>query len=286
MGRRDPADDRGLEPQAPAARLAAGRRRGDATASSSASVTSSRASAAARCCATSGRSLRSSASSAASTSAAERRGVFALGPVELAVGDLVARRAASRRAAGDADVPRPSSDGRHAGARATGAVGRRRPGPRRPDRGSGAIRGRPAVRARRSPPTDPPASERPARAPGHEAVRAVARPRGPHRARRPDRRTGRPGRSAFDDDAVEGLYVVAASIARSLAAERAAFGFTAAGYTGPRRGSPTSRSRRRPARSSGSSTCSPGCRRTRRRRSSGCSSSSTGSSAPERRSSS
>ncbi len=37
---------------------------------------------------------------------------------------------------------------------------------------------------------------------------------------------------AFDDDAVEGLYVIAASIARSLAAERAAFGITAAGYVG------------------------------------------------------
>ena len=36
----------------------------------------------------------------------------------------------------------------------------------------------------------------------------------------------------FDDDAVESLYVVAASIARSLAAERSAFGIAAAGYTG------------------------------------------------------
>lgn len=37
---------------------------------------------------------------------------------------------------------------------------------------------------------------------------------------------------AFDDDAVESLFVIAASVAWSLGAEKAAFGLTAAGYTG------------------------------------------------------
>src|SRR4029079_3404671 len=37
---------------------------------------------------------------------------------------------------------------------------------------------------------------------------------------------------AYDTDDVESLYVVAASIARSLAGEKAAFGLAAAGFTG------------------------------------------------------
>src|SRR6185369_3904315 len=41
---------------------------------------------------------------------------------------------------------------------------------------------------------------------------------------------------SYDDEALESLLVVAGSVARSLAHERAAFGITAAGYSGlPRR---------------------------------------------------
>ena len=63
---------------------------------------------------------------------------------------------------------------------------------------------------------------------------------------------------AYDPDDVESLYVVAASIARALAGEKAAFGLAAAGFTGaetPLRDRPDLVVG--PARPSGSSTCWP-----------------------------
>ncbi len=162
---------------------------------------------------------------------AERRGVFVLGPVDLAVGDLVARRAATQtRPATQTFLVRP---------RALVA-----PGLERPERWGGVDRVRAGL-------TEDPARFAGVRpyAPG-DPLRRI-HPRASARLGRPVTKRFEPSRDrevlialdvqtdhgpawevAYDDEAVEDLYVVAASIARSLATERAAFGIAAAGYTG------------------------------------------------------
>lgn len=162
---------------------------------------------------------------------AARRGVYVLGPVALAVGDLVARRAASDELASSVTfLVRP---------RTVGA-----PPLERPERWGGVERVRAGL-------TEDPARFAGVRpyAPG-DPLRRIHQ-RASARLGRPVTKRFEPSRDrevlialdvqtehgptwdvAFDDDAVEDLYVVAASIARSLAGERAAFGIAAAGYTG------------------------------------------------------
>ena len=207
--------------------------------------------------------------------------MYDLGPVDLSVGDLFARRPRSRSAIIGA-VHRPAADGRTTGIE-------------RPDQWGGVERAKPGL------------SEDPSRfagvrpyAPG-DPLRRV-HPRASARLGTPVTKRFEPSRDrevlivldvqvrhgpaweiAFEPDEVEALHVVAASIARALATERAAFGIAAAGFTGAESRFahvPISSSAGRP---SGSSTCSPGCRRTRRRRSSGCSRWSAGSPGPGRR---
>lgn len=162
---------------------------------------------------------------------ADRRGVFILGPVALAVGDLVARRAATEdRPATDTFLVRPRTV-------ATPAL-------ERPERWGGVERVRAGL-------TEDPARFAGVRpyAPG-DPLRRIHQ-RASARLGRPVTKRFEPSRDrevlialdvqtehgpawdvSFDDEAVEDLYVVAASVARSLASERAAFGIAAAGYTG------------------------------------------------------
>jgi len=162
---------------------------------------------------------------------AERRGVYDLGPVELSVGDLFAGQAATeRRHDVDRFLVRP---------RTVAAASLRRR-----DTLGGADRARFGL------------SEDPSRfagirdyAPG-DPLRRI-HPRASARLGRPVVKRFEPSRdrevllaldvqtaagpvpgSAFDDEEVESLFVVAASLARSLADERAAFGLAAAGYHG------------------------------------------------------
>jgi uncharacterized protein (DUF58 family) len=162
---------------------------------------------------------------------ADRRGVYELGPVRLSVGDLFARRAVVEdRDDIDRFIVRPRTVPLE--------------GLERPDRWGGEDRARFGL------------TEDPARFAG---VRPYAL--GDPRRRihqRTSARLNRPVTKRFepssdrevlialdlqtehrptwelvvDDDAVEALIVVAASIARSLAIERASFGLAAAGYTG------------------------------------------------------
>ncbi len=162
---------------------------------------------------------------------AERRGVFVLGPVTLAVGDLVARQAASEG--------RPS--------RARFLVRPRTvatPQLERPERWGGVERVRAGL-------TEDPARFAGVRpyVPG-DPIRRIHQ-RSSARLGGPVTKRFEPSRDrevlialdvqtaqvpawdlAFDDETVEQLYVVAASIARSLAAEHAMFGIAAAGYSG------------------------------------------------------
>jgi uncharacterized protein (DUF58 family) len=157
--------------------------------------------------------------------------VFDLGPVELSVGDLFARRALSE----ERDLPqrfiiRP---------RTVAA-----PGLQRPEKWGGADRARFGL-------TEDPARFAGVRqyAPGDPLRRIHARTSA--RMGRPMTKRFEPSRErevlialdvqtehapswdlTFVQDEVEDLYVVAASIARSLATERTAFGIAAAGYTG------------------------------------------------------
>lgn len=161
----------------------------------------------------------------------ERRGVYVLGPVGLSVGDLVARRAASEmRPATETFLVRP---------RTVAA-----PILERPERWGGTERVRAGL-------TEDPARFAGVRpyAPGDPLRRIY--PRASARLGRPVTKRFDPSRDrevlialdvqtdhgpawevAFDAEAVEDLYVVAASIARSLASEHAAFGIAAAGYSG------------------------------------------------------
>jgi uncharacterized protein (DUF58 family) len=162
---------------------------------------------------------------------AARRGVFALGPVALTVGDLVARQAATEE--------RPSQ--------VTFLVRPRTvttPEMERPERWGGVERVRAGL-------TEDPARFAGVRpyAPGDPLKRIHQRASA--RLGRPVTKRFEPSRDrevlialdvqtehgpawdmTFDDEAVEGLYVVAASVARSLAAEHAMFGIAAAGYSG------------------------------------------------------
>ena len=162
---------------------------------------------------------------------AERRGVYELGPLELSVGDLFARQAALEDRAGvDRFLVRPRTV-------PTAALQRR-------DTWGGLDRARAGL------------SEDPSRfagireyAPG-DPLRRI-HPRASARLGRPvvkrfepsrDREvllaldvqttTGQAWETTWDAEEVESLFVVAASIARSLALERAAFGLAAAGYHG------------------------------------------------------
>jgi uncharacterized protein (DUF58 family) len=162
---------------------------------------------------------------------AARRGVYVIGPVDLAVGDLVARRAATETRPGtETFLVRPRTV-------ATPTL-------ERPERWGGVERVRTGL-------TEDPARFAGVRpyAPG-DPLRRI-HPRASARLGRPVTKRFDPSRDrevlialdvqtehgdaleiAFDDRAVEDLYVVAASIARSLAGERAAFGIAAAGYSG------------------------------------------------------
>jgi uncharacterized protein (DUF58 family) len=161
----------------------------------------------------------------------ERRGVYDLGPIDLSVGDLFARQAAiEERDHRTWFIVRPRTVGTS--------------GIERPDQWGGLERAKQGL------------SEDPSRfagvrpyAPGDPLrrvhQRASARLGTPVTKRfEPSRdrevlialdvqvRAGPAWEIAFDPDEVEALHVVAASIARALATERAAFGFAAAGFTG------------------------------------------------------
>jgi uncharacterized protein (DUF58 family) len=162
---------------------------------------------------------------------ADRRGVFELGPVSLGVGDLFAREAATeQRELVDHFLVRP---------RTVAA-----PVLLSEDRLGGEDRALAGL------------SEDPSRfagireyAPG-DPIRRI-HPRASARLGRPVTKRFEPSRDRevlialdiqtgsgpswdvdFDSEAVEALYVIAASVARSLLAARAAVGLTAAGYTG------------------------------------------------------
>jgi uncharacterized protein (DUF58 family) len=162
---------------------------------------------------------------------AARRGVFALGPVALTVGDLVARQAATEE--------RPSQITFLVRPRTVAT-----PEMERPERWGGVERVKAGL-------TEDPARFAGVRpyAPGDPLKRIHQRASA--RLGRPVTKRFEPSRDrevlialdvqtehgpawdmTFDDDAVEGLYVVAASVARSLAAEHAMFGIAAAGYSG------------------------------------------------------
>ena len=162
---------------------------------------------------------------------AERRGVYGLGPVDLSVGDLFAREAAAEVRGGLTPLlVRPRVV-------AADAIHRR-------DRWGGTDRALLGL------------SEDPSRfagvreyAPG-DALRRV-HPRASARVGRPvvkvyepsrDREVlialdvqaldGRSWNQGHDEETIESLFVIAASIARTLADERAAFGLAAAAWTG------------------------------------------------------
>ena len=163
--------------------------------------------------------------------AAERRGVYEIGPVGITVGDLFAREAAhEERPGSERFLVRPRTV-------ATAALQRR-------DTWGGQDRARSGL------------SEDPSRFAGirdyvpGDPIRRI-HPRASARLGRPVVKRFEPSRDREvlialdvqttsgpawelpdDSDEVEGLFVVAASIARSLALERAAFGLAAAGYHG------------------------------------------------------
>jgi uncharacterized protein (DUF58 family) len=162
---------------------------------------------------------------------AERRGVYDLGPVDLSVGDLFARQAAiEERSDRVRFIVRPRTV-------ATGGI-------ERPDQWGGVERAKAGL------------SEDPSRfagvrpyAPG-DPLRRVHQ-RASARLGTPVTKRFEPSRDrevlivldvqtdhgpsweiAFRPDDIEALYVIAASIARALARERAAFGIAAAGFSG------------------------------------------------------
>jgi len=161
----------------------------------------------------------------------ERRGVFTLGPVDVSVGDLFARPAAT--------IELPGIDTLLVWPRTVPA-----PSMARPERWGDLDR------ARRGLAEDPSrfSGVRPY-SPG-DPIRRI-HPRISERLRRPMTKRFEPSRErdvlialdlqtepgmgwslSFEDDLVESLFVVAGSVARSLAAEHASFGLTAAGYSG------------------------------------------------------
>src|SRR3954467_15307359 len=162
---------------------------------------------------------------------AERRGVFTIGPVDVSVGDLFARQAAATEL--------PDGDALTVWPRTVPA-----PSVIRPERWGDLDRARTGL------------IEDPARfagvrpySPG-DPLRRI-HPRTSARLGRPITKRFDPSRErdvllaldlqtepgatwelSIDDDIVEGLFVIAGSTPRSLAAEHAAFGLTAAGYSG------------------------------------------------------
>ena len=165
---------------------------------------------------------------------AEHRGAFELGPVELSAGDLFARRAVLEERPGvDRFLVRPRTV--------------RAPGLRRRDQWGGLDRAASGL-------TEDPSRFAGVRVymPGDPLRRIHARTSA--RLRRPMTKRFEPSRDrevlialdvqtgsapawnlSIDDDAVEALVVIAASLARSLATEGAAFGLSAAGYSGTER---------------------------------------------------
>jgi uncharacterized protein (DUF58 family) len=162
---------------------------------------------------------------------AERRGVYDLGPVDLAVGDLFARQAAIEERDDRARfIVRPRTVGTS--------------GIERPDQWGGLERAKAGL-------TEDPsrfAGVRPY-APG-DPLRRIHQ-RASARLGSPVTKRFEPSRDrevlialdvqtahgpaweiAYEADDVEALYVVAASVARALATEKAAFGIAAAGFTG------------------------------------------------------
>ena len=165
------------------------------------------------------------------TVSAERRGVYEVGPVELSVGDLFGREAAVQRRPGSVRfLVRPRTV-------ASAALQRR-------DTWGGRDRARAGL------------SEDPSRFAGvrdhipGDPLRRI-HPRASARLGRPVVKRFEPSRerevllaldvqtatgpiweTTGDTEEIESLFVVAASVARSLALERAAFGLAAAGYQG------------------------------------------------------
>jgi uncharacterized protein (DUF58 family) len=162
---------------------------------------------------------------------AERRGVYELGPVELSVGDLFAREAATEERPGvDRFLVRPRSVAATAVRRRDilGGSDRARFGlAEDPSRFAGIREYVPGDPLRR---VHPRASARL----GHPVVKRFEPSRDREVLLALDVQTagGPAWQATFDDEEVEALFVVAASLARSLALERAAFGLAAAGYHG------------------------------------------------------
>jgi uncharacterized protein (DUF58 family) len=162
---------------------------------------------------------------------AERRGVFELGPVGLSVGDLFAREAAAeQREDVDRFLVRPRSVPTSAIHRRDtwGGTDRARTGlAEDPSRFAGTREYAPGDPLRR---VHPLASAR--------LGRPIVKVFEPSRDREVlvaldvQVRDGPVWQTGFDSEAIEALFVTAASIARSLARERAAFGLVAAGYHG------------------------------------------------------
>lgn len=162
---------------------------------------------------------------------ADRRGVFAIGPVRLSVGDLLARRAAGRVDTGtETFIVRPR----------TVPVA----GFDRPDRWGGEARSRfgLAEDPARFAGVRPYAIGDPRRRIHHRTSARLGRPMTKRFEPSRDREVlialdlqtehGPSWLIAVDEEVVESLVVVAASLARALAGERAALGIVAAGYTG------------------------------------------------------
>lgn len=162
---------------------------------------------------------------------ADRRGVFRIGPVDLSVGDPFARRVAAERRAGSdtllvwprtvptTELEPPDRWGDMERARAGLAQDPSRFAGVRPYAPGDALR---HLHARASARMDRPMTKRFEPSRDREVLIALdVQVEG-----------GAAWESGRGRDDVEGLYVVAASIARSLATRRVAFGIMAAGYTG------------------------------------------------------
>jgi hypothetical protein len=185
VGRRHPDDDRGLEPQAAAPRLAPRGRRDERAGDRQ------RAPARDRRCGerdpperVDAGAVRARRPDAPRRSGTTRRVRDRAGPAQRR---RPLRPPRGRRGtAGDRSVHRPSTDAPDGRLRPTGPLGRRGPGTVRADGGSGPVRRRPTVRDRGSPSPDPPSHERPPQPTDDEAVRSVPGPGDPAGARRPD----------------------------------------------------------------------------------------------------
>jgi uncharacterized protein (DUF58 family) len=162
---------------------------------------------------------------------AERRGVYELGPVDLSVGDLFAHEAAAAVRPGiDRFLVRPRTVPAAPLHRrdTVGGTDRARFGlSEDPSRFAGVREYAPGDPVRR---VHPRASARL----GRPVVKVFepSRDREVLLALDVQTRAGPAWETAIDPDEVESLFVIAASLARSLAAERAAVGLAAAGYHG------------------------------------------------------